>query len=102
MSEIWIHHYCLPWSNHFSRKHKGEGVLIGFRQNGQTGYADLHPWPSMGDIDLTTQLNNFTSGIVSKQLQLSLNAAEKDWESRQNPLIKGLQFNPKFQNHYLF
>ena len=39
---------------------------------GSTGYADLHPWPELGDLALHKQLDLLTNGLTSPLSQRSL------------------------------
>jgi O-succinylbenzoate synthase len=98
--KIRIHRYQLPWSSRFSRNHTGQGALLSVNFDGGLGYADLHPWPSLGDQSLDEQLELLRSGKVASQLQRSLDMAQKDALSRQGKMKK-LQYLAQIRNHNL-
>ena len=101
MEKIWIHHYKLPSFPDFPRKHEGAGVLIALEDDKHCfGYADLHPWPSMGDLKVDEQLSLLQQGQPTAQMQCTLQAARRDLEARalQKP---GVRFLPNIHNHHL-
>lgn len=46
------------------------------------GYADLHPWPTLGDSPWEDQLEECRKGSLSQQLHISLSMAEDDARAR--------------------
>lgn len=99
--KLQIHHYHLPWSSRFSRHHRGQGALLSVNFDGAIGYADLHPWPSLGDKPLDEQLDLWRNNHSTLQLQRSLEMAQKDAVSRQGKMEK-LQYLSQIKNHTLF
>lgn len=51
--------------------------------DGLRGFADLHPWPELGDLPLKTQLAQLTKGQLTPLGQQSLSLARRDAELRQ-------------------
>ncbi len=99
--EIKIHRYELPWPSHASRSHLSKGALLAIKNNSNLwGYADLHPWPSMGDLDLEPQIDLLREGKPSHQTQLSLMAAQHDLQARESKK-KLVNYSPLIQNHHL-
>lgn len=55
------------------------GVLLRVQWgDGHTGYADLHPWPELGDESLDQQLANLQKGRISTQIEQSIWLARRD------------------------
>jgi O-succinylbenzoate synthase len=96
-----FHPYQLPWNPEFARSHSGLGALVALEINGHFGYADLHPWPSAGDLPLEEQLERLREGKPTPQTQLTLAYAERDARAREKQQI-GVRFQPPISNHYLF
>ena len=95
-----IHHYQLPWSANFSRAHSGRGALLALTIDGVTGYADLHPWTSLGDKTVEQQLELWKMGSTPPQLQQSLTYAMRDAKARGENRI-GVHYRPELPNHRL-
>jgi O-succinylbenzoate synthase len=83
---LWAHRYRLiP-----RRKLSGlaapgarEGALLRVRdESGAEGFADLHPWPELGDLPLEMQLMMLGRGDTTEQSQASLHLAMIDAEAR--------------------
>lgn len=98
--ELHIHRYQLPWSSQFSRKHSGQGALLKVACDGAVGFADLHPWTSLGDRSIDDQIHLWQMGNPTQQLQLSLEFARRDSEARKNKLV-GVKYFPQVENHNL-
>ena len=96
-----LHRYQIPWSSSFSRSHTGEGVLLSVQHLGVWGYANLHPWTSLGDQPLDQQLDQWQSGTPSEAIQLAVSAAQKDAEARAKGSV-GVRYLSSSQNHFLF
>lgn len=102
--EIFTHEYklkCMGSWNEGYKTHKAEGALLKFIWNdGRVGYADLHPWPSLGDEDLKGQLKKLAKGKLTAQIEQSLWFAARDADFRaqkKNAFEKGVQI----RNHFL-
>jgi O-succinylbenzoate synthase len=50
--------------------------------DGLTGYADLHPWSSLGDLSLDQQLADLKNGKISLQVEQSIWLARRDAKMR--------------------
>lgn len=68
--------------------------------DGVTGYADLHPWTSLGDQTIDEQIKFWKSGHTASQLQQSLNMARKDALARLQGR-EGVRYLPAIKNHTL-
>lgn len=80
--KIRTHRYQLPWPYQTSRNHSGEGALIEVEVEGTRGYADLHPWPSMGDTPIAEQIERLKLGNPTSQAQITLAMARRDANAR--------------------
>jgi o-succinylbenzoate synthase len=59
------------------------GALLRLRdENGAEGFADLHPWPELGDVELEQQLGMLARGEFTEQSRASLHLARVDGEAR--------------------
>ena len=59
------------------------GALLRLRTDaGAEGFADLHPWPELGDVELEQQLAMLARGETTAQSRASLRLAEIDAEAR--------------------
>lgn len=99
-NKIYFSKYRLSWKDQALGKSKGasrEGALI--RVEG--GYADLHPWPELGDENLETQLELLCMGRPSLLGRRSLYYADLDSRARRagQSLFKDLG-SPK--SHFLW
>jgi len=66
------------------RRHR-DGILLKVEDaEGRVGYADLHPWPELGDQDLIAQLTALRENGSSPLIRQSLWMAERDaqWRSQ--------------------
>lgn len=62
-----------------------EGVLLKIEwSDGLTGYADLHPWPELGDLSLEDQLSDLRRGRISSQIEQSIWLAHRDAQLRRD------------------
>lgn len=60
-----------------------EGVLFKIEwSDGLTGYADLQPWPELGDPTLEEQLAGLRAGKISVQMEQTIWLARRDAEAR--------------------
>jgi o-succinylbenzoate synthase len=79
--KIWIHRYELHprWQpNVRSARVPRAGALLRVGR----GYADLHPWPELGDARLEAHLDSIRDGLPSPLAARSLRCAEVDGEAR--------------------
>lgn len=60
----------------------GRGVLLRIEKEDRVGYADLHPWPSLGDLSIEEQLEKLKRGETTSQINQSLQFAEWDAVAR--------------------
>lgn len=96
-----VHFYKLPSSPYFPRAHQGEGLLLALKGDNHTvGYADLHPWPTLGDLEVREQLQLLKQGNPTQQMQLSLEYAQRDLTAKQSQTI-GVQYLNEIKNHHL-
>jgi len=83
---LWAHRYRLIPRRRLSRVAAAgarEGALLRMRtDSGAEGFADLHPWPELGDLPLETQLAMLARGETTVQSQASLHLASLDAEAR--------------------
>lgn len=80
---IWFHRYELVPKRRLSavsRPGVREGALLRIDE----GFADLHPWPELGDPTLDEQLERLRRGEATPQVQASLELARLDREARAN------------------
>ncbi|KYG63276.1 hypothetical protein AZI85_04385 [Bdellovibrio bacteriovorus] len=62
-----------------------EGVLLKIEwADGLKGYADLHPWPELGDLTLEEQLSNLRRGKMSAQIEQCFWLARRDAQARKD------------------
>lgn len=79
--KIWFHEYALHPRAPLSARHAGgthRGALL--RVDG--GYADVHPWPELGDAPLDEQLSALARGEFTPLTERSLWFARLDGEAR--------------------
>lgn len=83
---LWVHRYSLMPRRRLStvaNEGAREGALLRLRTNaGSEGFADLHPWPELGDLPLDAQLAMLARGETTGQSAASLHLAEIDAEGR--------------------
>ena len=92
MNRIWVHRYALVPRRRLSgisREGAREGALLRIGD----GYADLHPWPELGDRSLDEQLALLSRGELTSQLRASFRLAEADADARRRgvSLFDGLE-----------
>jgi O-succinylbenzoate synthase len=62
-----------------------EGALLKVQwPDGKIGYADLHPWPELGDAPLQAHLNDLAKGRISSLVEQSMWLARRDAQMRAN------------------
>lgn len=79
--EIWVARYTLTPRRRLSavaRDSVREGALLRVGD----GYADVHPWPELGDAPLDAQLAMLARGELTALTRASLRCAELDGEAR--------------------
>ncbi len=64
------------------KEREGALLQIGW-PDGRLGYADLHPWPELGDAPLDEQLTGLRNGKISAQAEQSIWLAHRDADLRQ-------------------
>jgi len=83
---LWAHRYQLMPRRRLSPMATAgarEGALLRMRtDSGAEGFADLHPWPELGDLPLDAQLSMLARGETTAQSQASLQLANVDGEAR--------------------
>lgn len=99
MNNIWIFRYellALAELNARATKASRVGALLRVGD----GFADLHPWPELGDVPLDEQLTLLASGTTTPSTEASLHLAKADGEARaaKRSLFQGLSI-PK--SHHL-
>lgn len=62
-----------------------DGMLLKIQwpDDDRTGYADLHPWPELGDASLEAQMSDLRLGKMSPQIEQSVWLADRDAKLRQ-------------------
>jgi O-succinylbenzoate synthase len=88
---IWIHRYALTPRRRLSgvaREGAREGALLRVGE----GFADLHPWPELGDAPLDEQLSLLVREELTPLTRASLRLAAIDGEARRRgvSLFEGL------------
>lgn len=68
--------------------------------SGRVGYADLHPWPELGDADLESQILGLSKGKISEQMEQTIWFAKRDADARLQG-VNAFQGLPKVKNHFL-
>lgn len=83
---LWAHRYRLMPKRRLSglaADGAREGALLRLRtDSGAEGFADLHPWPELGDLSIEAQLTMLARGETTEQSRASLHLAEVDAEGR--------------------
>jgi len=102
--KVWTHHYTLMPGSDPARAARGprRGALIKVEfDQGDTGYADLHPWEEFGHPPLETHLTSLTSERPTHLASLALRHARTDAAARRAglSLFEGL---PEVHSHALF
>lgn len=78
-----------------------EGVLLRVEWNdGLMGYADLHPWPELGDLSLAEQLSDLRMGRLTTQIEQSIWLARRDAQLRKDKKHV-FEAGEKIKNNYL-
>ncbi|MFN7262246.1 MAG: enolase C-terminal domain-like protein [Pseudobdellovibrionaceae bacterium] len=104
MIQFWFHEYELnPIMSigAVAAQEARKGALMKVQwPNGKVGYADLHPWPELGDHDLSTHLDALRAGKISALVEQVIWLAKRDADARKEGknLLTGL---PKIKNHFL-
>lgn len=88
---IFVHRYTLVPRKRLSgvaREGAREGALLRVGE----GFADLHPWPELGDLPLDAQLDLLARGEPTPQAEASLQLARLDEDARRRgvSLFEGL------------
>ncbi len=88
---IWVHRYTLTprrWLGGVAREGAREGALVRVGD----GFADVHPWPELGDLALDSQLAMLAKGETTPITRASLHLAALDGEARKKgvSLFEGL------------
>lgn len=66
-----------------------EGALLKVESSAGTGYADLFPWPELGDEPLAVHLESMTGFRPTRLVERSLALAEKDAKARSQKIRLG-------------
>lgn len=78
---LWIHRYTLRPRRRLSAVAR-EGVREGALLRADDGFADIHPWPELGDLPLEEQLALLARGETTPLTRASLRMARLDGEAR--------------------
>lgn len=79
--KVWFHRYSLTPKRRLSgvaRPGAREGALLRVGE----GFADLHPWPELGDPTLDEQLAALQRGTTTPQIEASKKLARADGDAR--------------------
>lgn len=93
---LWVHRYQLVPRRRLSDlagDRARQGALLRIRtDSGAEGFADLHPWPELGDPSIETQLSMLSRGETTLQSRASLRLANIDADARSRgvSLFEGL------------
>lgn len=83
---IWSSSYRLqarqPLSDRMKGRREREGALVKIETEEGVGYADLHPWPELGDAPLAEQLHSLNSPEPLPLARRALTWAEFDRRAR--------------------
>lgn len=82
---IWIAPYNLVAKRNLSSRAQSrtrEGALLLLEEQGGEGFADIHPWPELGDRPLNEQIKCLEDGTLTPLLQRSLKLARLDLQAR--------------------
>jgi O-succinylbenzoate synthase len=100
--KIQLSPYTLVLKNPLGRAQTGtrHGTLLRVEFPEGPGYADLHPWPEIGDVPIEEQLDLLKSGRHTALTRRTLEFAKRDAEARARKvsLLAGLSIPP---SHYL-
>jgi o-succinylbenzoate synthase len=101
--ELWASPYTLKSlraPNARSTSLERSGALIKIVNEKGVGYADVHPWPSLGDVPLNEQLTRLRAGHTTALTRRSLEFAKLDLEFRvsKRSAFQGLEIP---QSHFL-
>ncbi len=103
MLKFFVHKYTLSPQvklNSISGKAEREGALLKIEwPDKKVGYADLFPWPELGDLMLEDQLEGIKKGHLSTLAEQSIWLANRDLKLRaaQKNAVQNLQ---KIKNHF--
>ena len=104
MINFWYSYYELSPSGllgALAGDHVRKGALLKVQwPNEKIGYADIFPWPELGDADIETQITALSKGKVSALVEQSIWLAKRDADLR----VKGKNAfagAAKVKNHYL-
>jgi O-succinylbenzoate synthase len=78
---IWVHRYSLMPRHRLSGV-AAEGARQGALLRIGDGFADLHPWPELGDLPLDAQLAMLARAEMTPQSAASLHLAQIDGDAR--------------------
>jgi O-succinylbenzoate synthase len=78
---LWTYRYHLMPRRRLSGV-AAEGAREGALLRVRNGFADLHPWPELGDLPLDAQLSMLARGETTAQSRASLELARIDGEAR--------------------
>jgi O-succinylbenzoate synthase len=104
MISIDYYFYELVPLTHFgavSDKKSRGGVLLRVKwDEDRVGYADLFPWPELGDLELAKQLEEIKEGRLSYLAEQSIWMANRDASYRKQGRL-AFKDLPKLKNHFL-
>ena len=93
---VWTAAYALSSKQNLGAKARStlrRGALLKIEDEGAIGYADLHPWPELGDAPLEKQLTLLKDGARSALLDRALEISALDRQARAHgkSLFAGLE-----------
>jgi O-succinylbenzoate synthase len=93
---IWASHYVLRARSSLgalASSRERHGAILKIENSEGLGYADLHPWVELGDLELREQLGYLADGMETALSRRSLTLADLDRESRNKNVssFQGLQ-----------
>lgn len=103
MIKVWYNKYKLTPVTAFGSVAENTdriGALVRVQWNDRlVGYADLHPWPELGDADIDTQLEAWRLGKISPLAEQAMWLAKRDAKLRELKL-NAFSGKPKIKNHF--
>ena len=76
------------------------GALLKAESATGVGYADLHPWPELGDEPLSRHLEQWSKGVTTSLMKHSLSLAERDARWRRDQ-VSPMATAKSVKHHFL-
>lgn len=104
MIKFWTHKYeLIPWAaiGALAGNQVREGALLKCQwPNGNIGYADIFPWPELGDKPLDAHIKGLGKGALSPLVEQAIWLAKKDSILRKENK-NAFAAAPKIKNHFI-